>query len=314
MMSWLKGIGRAAIARWNWFWFDSRSEDQLTTLAAFRIAFCLVMFVCYFTRAFDLEFFYGFKGIMPYWHAQSVDYFRFHPSLIRDSWSLLSITALHTAFLILLLCQAAGLFTRASAIGTYFLHMVFLNRNMSVMFGVDMIATFFFLYLCFADSGARFSLDAWRGRAPSHQSARSHIAWRLMQVQVCIIYGFSGMEKLKGTRWWDGSALWDVLSSGSMQRWDLSFVSHFPLLLAAAVYIVLAWEIYFPVLVWVRPMRLPVLFFGVLMHIGIYVFMNLPSFGFMMITLYLLFLRKEEVLLGSRALFRFLRINRPIRS
>jgi hypothetical protein len=42
--------------------------------------------------------------------------------------------------------------------------------------------------------------------------------------------------------------------------------------------------------------------------------MNLPSFGFMMITLYLLFLKKDEVLGGSRALLRFLRINRPIRN
>ena len=135
-----------------------------------------------------------------------------------------------------------------------------------------------------------------------------------MQIQICVIYGFSGMEKLKGTRWWDGSAIWDVLSIGNMQRWDLSFVAHFPILLSTAVYVVLLFEIYFPVLVWLRRWRLPMLVFGVQMHIGIYVFMNLPSLGFMMISLYALFLTKEEVEAGIRVCSERLRLTRPSRS
>ena len=135
-----------------------------------------------------------------------------------------------------------------------------------------------------------------------------------MQIQICVIYGFSGMEKLKGTRWWDGSAIWDVLSIGNMQRWDLSFVAHFPILLSTAVYVVLLFEIYFPVLVWLRRWRLPMLVFGVQMHIGIYVFMNLPSLGFMMISLYALFLTKEEVEAGIRVCGERLRLTRPSRS
>ena len=46
--------------------------------------------------------------------------------------------------------------------------------------------------------------------------------------------------------------------------------------------------------------------FGVLLHVGIYLFMNLPSFGFMMMTLYLLFLKKNEVEAGMAGLTRFL--------
>lgn len=314
MMSWLKQQAAKAGGAWNDFWFDSRDNGRLVTLAAFRFSFCFVMFVAYFTRAFDLDFFYGVNGILPHAYAQNLELFRFHPSLIRDTWNMGWIHGLHSLFLLLLFFQAIGFCTRFAAIGTYLLHMVFVNRNMTVMFGVDMIATFFLLYLCFARSNARFSVDAWLGRGAKTQSAVSHIAWRLMQLQVCIVYGYSGLEKLKGSRWWDGSALWDVLSIGNMQRWDLSFVANFPVLLAAGVYIVLAWEIYFPVLVWQRALRLPVLLFGVLMHIGIFVFMNLPSFGFMMITLYLLFLKPEEILDGTRALLKALRINRPIRN
>ena len=289
---------------WEAFWFDSRRDETLTALAAFRIFFCGVMLFCYIARAFDVEFFYSAQGILPLWHAKGVEFFRYHPNLLSDGMSLFTLHSIHTLFLLFLAAQMLGLFTRFAAIGTFLLHMVFVNRNMAVMFGVDMIATYFLLYLCFANTNARYSLDALRGRGARHQSTMSHIAWRLMQLQVCVVYGYSGLEKLKGSRWWDGSALWDVITIGNMQRWDLSFVAHFPFLLAAAVYIVLLWEIYFPALIWARRFRLPMLAFGVLLHIGIYLFMNLPSFGFMMMTLYLLFLKKDEVEAGMAGLSR----------
>lgn len=283
------------VKAWNQFWFESKDNSTLLPLSLFRIAFCLVMFFFYFTRVFDVEFFYTNSGIMPDWHSKNLELLRYHPTFLSNTLSVGLINALHSILLLSLLFQAAGLFTRPAAILTYILHMAFLNRNMSVMFGVDMIGTYFLLYLCFADSNAYFSIDKRMGRSITSQSLKSHITWRLMQIQLCVVYAYSGLEKLKGTRWWDGSALWDVLSMGNLQRWDLSFVAHFPIVLAAMVYVVLIWEIYFPVLVWVPRLRLPMLLFGVLMHIGIFLFMNLPSFGFMMISLYILFLKKEEI-------------------
>jgi hypothetical protein len=302
MIAQLLAWARGALSAWENFWFDSKSDDVLTTLAAFRIAFCGVMFVCYFARAFDVDFFYTGNGIMPLWHKESIDYFRYHPTIFSNEMNPYWIHGAHTLLLGFILAQAFGFATRVSSIGAYFLHLMFANRNMPVMFGVDMIGTFFFFYLCFANSNARWSIDKLLGWQAKTQSGLSHIAWRLMQLQVCIIYGYSGLEKMKGTRWWDGSALWDVLTIGNMQRFDLSFVAHVPFLLAAAVYIVLLWEIYFPALVWQKKTRLPILAFGVFMHIGIYVFMNLPSFGFMMMSLYLLFLRREEVEAGVRGI------------
>jgi hypothetical protein len=78
--------------------------------------------------------------------------------------------------------------------------------------------------------------------------------------------------------------------------------------------VVLFWEIYFPVLVWQPKVRKPMLFFGVLLHIGIFLFMNLPSFGFMMISLYVLFLKKAELLRAGERLKALIPINRPSRS
>lgn len=280
---------------WSNFWFDSRSDEALTVLSAFRVLFGGVMFFFYLTRCLDAAYFYGAAGIMPAPFLKTVELFRYHPTIISEAWSDGQVLAFHIFFLLCIASLTVGFCTRVSAVAAYVVHLMFANRNMSVMFGVDMIGTFFFLYLCFANSGARFSLDALLGWANKKQTTISHIAYRFMQIQICIIYGFSGMEKLKGTRWWDGSAMWDVLSMGNMQRWDLSFVSHFPVILAAAVYFVLAWEVYFPVLIWQKKLRIPMLVFGVQMHLGIFLFMNLPSFGFMMISLYVLFLKEDEI-------------------
>jgi hypothetical protein len=283
------------LGSWNWFWFESRSNEQLFILSVFRVVFCAVMLFFFFTRAFDVDFFYSDTGVMPLAHRASLDYFKYHPTFLTLVPDGKTLQWIHSAFLLCLLSLLLGFKTRVSAILTYFMHMMFINRNISVMFGVDMIGTFFFLYLCFANSGAYFSLDSWMKKSDKKQGAISHIAWRLMQVQICVIYSYSGMEKLKGTRWWDGSAIWDVLSMGTMQRWDLSFVAHIPILLSVAVYVVLFWEVYFAILIWNPKFRLPMLFYGFIMHLGIFLFMNLPSFGFMMISMYLLFLKKSEV-------------------
>jgi hypothetical protein len=295
-MGWLFGIGKEAADGWNRFWFDSRTDEGLAVLGFYRICFALVMLFTYVSRIPDLTFFYSDQGILPASFRVTVDMFRYRVTPLDYVNSPLALQLLHTAFLLSLVSLAAGFCTRASAIVAYVLHMVFLNRNMAVQFGVDTIGTFFFFYLCFAQAGARYSVDAWlRPASRRSQTVIGHVAWRLMQLQVCIIYGYSGLDKLKGTRWWDGSAFWDVLSAGGLQRFDMSFVAHAPIVIATVVYVVLLWEVYFPVLVWIPRLRLPMLAFGVAMHLGIFVFMNLPSFGFLMIVNYVLFLRAEEI-------------------
>jgi hypothetical protein len=298
-MRWIFSLGKEAANSWNRFWFDSRSDEGLAVVGFYRICFALVMLFAYVSRIPDLTFFYSNQGILPATFRVTVDMFRYRVTPLDYVNSLFVLQLLHSVFLLTLVSLALGFCTRASAILAYVLHMVFLNRNMAVQFGVDTIGTFFFLYCCFAQAGARYSVDAWlRPAARRSQTLIGHVAWRLMQLQVCIIYGYSGLDKLKGTRWWDGSAFWDVLSAGGLQRFDMSFVAHAPIVIATVVYVVLIWEVYFPVLVWLPRVRLPMLAFGVAMHLGIFVFMNLPSFGFLMIANYVLFLREGEIHAG----------------
>ncbi len=287
---------RKAIELWNQFWFDSKSESYLYSLAVFRVLFSFTMIFFFASRFPDLEFFYSQGGIMPVEFLRSLPQMKYIFSIFYYWNSVSFLYFCHSALIVSLVFLAAGFFTRTAAVFSYFMMLMFAHRNPTAMFGVDMISAYYFFYLMFTDAGARWSLDAKRNRNSSNGTAIGFIAYRLMQIQLCVVYGYSGLEKLKGVRWWDGSAMWDVLAIGNMQRWDMSFMAHTPILLAAMAYIVLAWEIYFPALIWNRKMKLPVLAFGAAMHLGIGLFLNLPSFAAMMISYYALFLTKDEML------------------
>jgi hypothetical protein len=181
-----------------------------------------------------------------------------------------------------------GLFPRAAALVAFLCEQSFLHRNPIFAYGVDLIASVFLLYLCFAD----YRADSAERR--DYRSALGSMAYRLCQLQICIIYAFSGLDKVRGATWWKGEALWYVSLNPQYSNFDMSWIAHFPFLLAAMTYGSMIWEVYFPALIWVKPIRYPVLVGGVLLHIGIAAFMGLQTFGIMMIVLYTLFLRRAD--------------------
>lgn len=275
---------------WSRFWFESNAPAQMTVL---RGLLGFTLFGFYLVRCFDLQTYYSEGGMLPLAVMFDVMPMQYRLSLLHHFSSDAAVWGLHTIFLASLLTLALGIAPRLSAITAFVLHVSFLHRNLTVIFGVDMIATFFLLYLCFAD----FRHQPGKRQGPEVLAATlGSMAFRLVQIQVCIIYAYSGLEKLKGGDWWRGEALWDVLANAQIARWDYSWVAEFPLAVVAATYLTLAWEIYFPALIWSRKWRYPMLVFGVLMHFGIAVSVNLPFFGALMILSYSVFLREEHAL------------------
>ena len=136
-------------------------------------------------------------------------------------------------------------------------------------------------------------------------SVLESVALRFLQIQVCVIYGYSGFEKLKGTLWWRGEAVWYALANSQIARFDFSWLSRFPLLIVIATYTTVLWEVYFPILVWLKPIRKYVLLFGILLHLSIAFTVCIPFFGALMISTYILFLDEDELKRLSRALTNF---------
>jgi hypothetical protein len=187
----------------------------------------------------------------------------------------------------------------------YFLHVSFMHRNMGIVYGLDMIATFFLFYLSFAKTDARAN------RKEDWSTMLTSVALRLCQIQVCIIYAFSGWEKLKGMSWWKGEAIWTVFANAQIIRWQMNWVSHLPIVITIATYMTLLWEIYFPALIWVRRLRPWILVGGIALHLAIGLVVFIPYFSALMMLTYVCFLTPEESQKISRRikpLFPFARI------
>jgi hypothetical protein len=288
---------RAAWSAWSaWcrFWFETPKPEAMRL---FRVVLASMLFLFFLIRSLDLTMLFADSGILPRAIVGDVmppDGMRFRLSVLSLSGADSFVWAVHGVFLASLAALALGRWPTTAAIVAFVLHVSFIHRNMASVFGIDLISTFFLLYLCLAEYGS--------APAGSLRRELGCVAQRLCQLQVCIIYAYSGWEKLKGQHWWKGEAIWDVLANAQLARFDFSFLSHVPLLVVGATYATLAWETYFPVLIWNPRLRNPMLIGGVFLHLGIAVAVNIPFFGMLMIVAYLPFL--DEKL--SRRLLSFL--------
>ncbi len=107
-------------------------------------------------------------------------------------------------------------------------------------------------------------------------------------IQVCIVYMAAGLAKLNDEAWLDGSAASVInrishfsLGTGNTNSWDGFH--------RAATYMVFAYQLAFPLLIWVRPLKVPLLVLGALMHVYIAIIAGLVVFSAVMLAGYIYF-------------------------
>ncbi len=269
---------------WCRFWFeaDGRRQTEL-----FSRGLALLLLVSALVRSIDLEFFFSQQGMI---RVESL------PEVMNGEWRLTLFSvltsktalwvcnAIYLASLALLAFDWCARLGRLPAVFALVISISFIHRNPGAVYGVELVSNFFLFYLCLIDRRplAKRVIGDLR-------STLGSVGFRLMQLQVCIIYGYSGMHKLKSPLWWKGEALWYVLGS-QYARFDFSWLANWPGLVAVMSFGTIAWEIYFPALVWVPRVRPYVLIGGVLLHLGIALSIVIPFFSVLMMLTYLLFL------------------------
>ena len=311
----IKSDARFFVQGWNRFWFQSKDP---VLLSAFRLVFRLTFFIFYLSRQFDYSFLFTEKGLIPYELSLTLVP-ESYQSLIEWQKLVSNETAgrvLHILFLLGLLAMAFGMLGRKVAWLVFVIHLAFLKRNFAVIHGPDMVGTFWLFYLVLTENRRYFRLPitkklraTWRLRPRAseaeHQSDDlTSVAVRLIQLQLCLIYAYSGVEKVKGITWWRGDAIWLTFANGQLVSWDLSFMHHFPLVIALMTFATLVWEIYFPFLILFPRLRAYILWFGVFLHLNIGLLINIPFFATIMPTAYLLFANGESLRRTLRQLWR----------
>lgn len=301
-MTRIVNIMRSMLSAWNDFWF---SRPRFENLGLFRVLLAGTLFLMNIGRQFDLELYYTNKGILS--SAMSLDVIPefYRPYFHWFFWPEAYVPLVHFSYLLFLLLLCLGIGGRLVNLLAWILHVGFLHRNFSVAFGADLIGGFFLLLMIGTESCRSFSVMSFfkRGRVQQTTGFKSRplsdlftqVFYRLIQLQLCVIYAYTGYEKLKGTTWWEGTALWSVLANPQMVIFDLSFVRHLPVLVGLMTFGTLFFEMYFPVLVWGKRTRPLALTAGIVFHLGIGFLMALWGFALVMIAPYFLFMSEALV-------------------
>lgn len=174
-----------------------------------------------------------------------------------------------------------GCATRFAAIATWLLSMSFASANPHLDNAGDTIRLVLLFYVMLCPCGAGWSIDALftRGNGPVYVPP-----WpvRLIFAQMIPIYFMNGLYKLFGTTWLDGESLYYVLGDVVLTRFSQMSVplseENYLRMTQVMTWIVLVWEVSFPLLVIFKWPRRIALYFGVTFHLGIFATMELGGF------------------------------------
>jgi hypothetical protein len=229
-------------------------------------------------------------------------------------------------YLAALVCLALGLGTRLSALAAALLAATFYHRVPWLANGGDSLFRNGLYFLVLAPAGATWSLDrvirrkVWRRLGGTVSDEPVMIApWsvRLIQIQVCCMYLFTGLVKLGDsglvlgwlaslaglpyegelTRgdYIDGQALYWVFNDVAITRWSYSMLP-LPLFVCRLMsWTTIAFEMGFSFLVWIRPLRRWVLLLGLGLHVGIFLVMEIGWFSQITLCFYAVFVSGESV-------------------
>jgi hypothetical protein len=286
------------IKLWSFVEIFFSSGANLYALGLMRFLVSSALFGLYLWRHLEVKFYFTDQDSIVL-RGQALDLI---PQFYRTPfpffiWPESLIPSMHLVLIICLFLLLLGLGNRLLTLFTWFLCLGFMQRNFFVAYGADLIGSLWLFYLSWTKHNVRWSiLNYFKPERIKliTPDILSHAGFRMIQIQICVIYAYTGLQKLKGMSWWDGTSLWTVLGSSQMAVWDFHWVSQFPILVAVLVFCTLFFEIYFPFLVWNQKTRVFILVFGFVFHLSIAVAMGIWSFSTIMISSYLLFIPDLE--------------------
>lgn len=290
-------------AAWNRFWFEPRS---IAPLAFVRVVLGLLIAIWGLSLLPDARAFLGPEGVLP-----AVPEVRDRVGLLQifrgDLAPVLVVGALVPAGL----AVALGWWTRTATIVSFVLLLSVSRRNPWILNSGDALLRHAVLFLALTPAGEVLSLDRWRRDRDGFWQVPHRSPWglRLLQLQLCTVYLFSVVHKLRGTAWLDGTALADSWRLADLARFDLPMVVYDSAWIAAAgTGATLVIEAALAVLIWHRRLRPYVIATGLALHLGIELSMAVGFFSAVACTLYLAFVPHDT---AERWLARMARTGAP---
>ncbi len=120
----------------------------------------------------------------------------------------------------------------------------------------------------------------------------SFVAFWILRLQLVIAYLATGLHKLTGSHWHDGSAIGIVATDPAFG--PLWMADH-PFVASLMTWAVLFFQLTFPIAIWFRTTRYPWMVFGMLFHTGTALWMDIPEMGFAFIAAYSIWFDAQDI-------------------
>ena len=291
----LKKRRQSPAARLREFWIG---RADLAPVALFRIVYGVQLFNWFWQLFPNLAAFFTDEGFMP--RGLLVSMFPDRFSLITGMGAWWQVALFWAACLAVAAMLTVGWHTRTACILAFLGVASFEWRNPLLLDGSDIVFRVIPFWLALTNCGDLYSVDAARRKASGEvvSGYGPALPVRLLEVQVGWIYLMTGLEKMAGTLWKDGTATFYALQLEHTfgRSWA------YPLATNMIVVHLMSWgtlavELLFlplTIIPW-RVTRLLAVVGAAMLHGGILTMMNVGNFPVIMLSALILFLPAEWI-------------------
>ncbi|HYG00884.1 MAG TPA: HTTM domain-containing protein [Chryseosolibacter sp.] len=265
-------------------------------LTFFRVFICFIIIknMCFYLPMADMLFgshaIFPMQSYMQLMHGYGLGAFiyPFHLPYAPQLCVMLTLVAAT--------CYMLAIGGRWMGLAVFALIMLLKIRNGFVLDGSDNVIQVSLPLLILADNLRHFRFfEIDRPDKPNLMTVIASVAGVALMIQIAFVYFFTSLAKLQGDLWLNGTAVYYTMRVRDFMATPFNITlteSHYFVVLST--YFTLLWEMSFPFLVWFRQTKFYILFFGVLLHLGIWVFMRIDNFSWVMMSSYFIFVTDEE--------------------
>jgi antimicrobial peptide system SdpB family protein len=248
------------------------------------------------------SYLWGPSGVLPFEKFLEISD---APSVFALSKSGFYFEAVYIAAIVLAVLVVVGFLPRLTILLHWLMIWSFQERNYLLGDGGDNIMRIVLLFLVLANTGAYFSVHASgdKNRDSVLQPARAiahNLGILLIIAQLSLLYMSTGLYKVMGELWQNGTALYYILRVNEFS-WPgvAEFIYRNPYLVVGLTYATVLFEVTFAPSLLNRWTRYLMIAAGFFFHFGIALFMGLVTFGWSMLSIYPLLLTDREYLASS---------------
>lgn len=278
-------------------------------ISFFKIVMSILVIQNMFRYMNYSDLLFGEDGIAPF-ERYSAILRLYHLSFLERSFEIISPEAYLWIVVFLSFLFALGLGRWLVGILLYLAILNLHLRNHLILDGSDSVILVSLPFIILADQGNAFFYQ-WPRFKFEQKENWIHIrklATLGFLIQICIIYLATGLVKAKFDVWNQGIANYYILQLHEYEatKWNLMLAQN-PFFVKVTTYFTLVFEILFPLAILSKYSKYLWLSLGVLFHIGIWIFMKIDVFPWIMIATYFVFITDEEYIVWRDRAWKFIK-------